>query len=67
MLINVIKFLIFTTEVFFSMKCFMLVLFDITIDIVKVIFKFDRNEIMNYELSAFPLGLMQWVDLVVQS
>ena len=59
MLINVIKFLIFTTEVFFSMKCFMLVLFDITIDIVKVIFKFDRNEIMNYELSAFPLGLMQ--------
>ena len=67
MLINVIKFLIFISEVFFSMKCFMLVLFDITIDIVKVIFKFDRNEIMNYELSAFPLGLMQWVDLVVQS
>jgi hypothetical protein len=32
-----------------------------------VIFKFDRNEIMNYELSAFPFGLMQWVDLVVES
>jgi hypothetical protein len=58
-LINVIKILIFTTEVFFSMNCFMLVLFDITLDIVKVIFKFDRNEIMNYELSAFPFGLMQ--------
>jgi hypothetical protein len=56
---NVIKFLIFTAEVFFSMNCFMLVLFDITVDIVKVIFKFDRNEIMNYELSAFPFGLMQ--------
>jgi hypothetical protein len=41
------------------MNCFMLVLFDITLDIVKVIFKFDRNEIMNYELSAFPFGLMQ--------
>ena len=59
MLINVNKFLIFTTEVFFSMNWFMLVLFDITLDIVKVIFKFDRNEIMNYELSAFPFGLMQ--------
>jgi len=66
-LINVNKFLIFTTEVFFSMNCFMLVLFDITLDIVKVIFKFDRNEIMNYELSAFPFGIMQWVDLVVES
>ena len=59
MLINVNKFLIFTTEVFFSMNCFMLVLFDITLDIVKVIFKLDRNDIMNYELSAFPFGLMQ--------
>ena len=67
MLINVNKFLIFTTEVFFSMNCFMLVLFDITLDIVKVIFKFDRNEIMKYELSAFSFGLMQRVDLVVES
>ena len=49
------------------MNCFMLVLFDITLDIVKVIFKFDRNEIMKYELSAFSFGLMQRVDLVVES
>ena len=47
MLINVNKFLIFTTEVFFSMNCFVLVLFDVTLDIVEVIFKLDRNEIMN--------------------
>ena len=47
MLSDVIKLMPFTAEVLFSMHCFVLVLFDVTLDIVKVIFKFDRNEIMD--------------------
>jgi hypothetical protein len=44
---DVIKLMAFTAEVLFSMHCFVLVLFDITLDIVKVIFKLDRSEIMD--------------------
>ena len=47
MLSDVVKLMAFTTEVFFSMHCFVLVLFDVTLDIVEVIFKLDRTEIMN--------------------
>jgi hypothetical protein len=44
---DVVKLMAFTAEVLFSMHCFLLVLLDVTLDMVEVIFKLDRNEIMN--------------------